>query len=935
MRLQYFPGEQGKKSMNQPGEWTAVAQPRNGKRWVFWFGGLIVAMIIAAAAWFLIPQIVASQLAASFGKRPYALALREAETANQAALSNLQPLILVDVPGRDFIPVIQDLIGKAAADAKLPDATTFVLQSSPFVSFLDYVIRIEAPIQVTHPKWGSTDLRIQVDAVPSVRGDELVITPSITKVEIGRVSPFGFTLPSAATPIIERIVTQSLDALNSKLNVAPIPIKLPEQMAKVVNALPALLVTDKGITVLLGPRRPARDEVVGSYKERFLIASRLILPSFEPGQGVLGVGSMGGPAGASLRDVSDALVARATAQNLRAAEALLNITSRADPMTLGAEAFTSTLLVSVSPEFFSKRLHSALVNIITKIQPKGMKINIRPEDIAVRMLDGAAEAEVSGSATFADGALRVDFALTAWATLYPEPGGIVAEYAPRRIELRQVFITWDGRETALKVPYQDQLGELLAKIVGELPRTPIAIPSLPLKFNVPEQKAFKIVLNDTMQGLRLQGRAIVLSPLRVQILAAAALVNAPEAGLPQANPGDGQFQRLEAIVARGEYLLSGGKINDTAAIVVGKPGFATLMGKTWTTLDPRIVADYKDDAKFDAGEIKLIPPNASCGNACQHAESCGDVASCTINVCRDVLVKGPCVWSCPGGPFNPLCSNVCGQISKQVCGPESDSSCTNRISACTSGAAECLARWTSGLQATCEATLRTINATGFNGLAKVSGGIAIAAAGETFRNSALRVAPNLGAIGLEVKVVAHATVDAHLDITFTDFGNLFLCPSGRLSAKPEFHANLEDKQLSAQIKWTGGGNQPLKANLAFNDATIHVATAEPPLVTLVKENPGLLLCGPATAVLQPIVGLSIISSPKITRELLAGVLRTSIPRDKAAIAAAIIDGQYDYKASLPSVEFEIPSAIVNILNTSLRLNPRLAENAIVIGVSEP
>jgi hypothetical protein len=289
---------------------------------------------------------------------------------------------------------------------------------------------------------------------------------------------------------------------------------------------------------------------------------------------------------------------------------------------LGAEAFSSALLVSVSPEWFSEQLHSVLVNIVAKAAPKDVKVNVRPEDIIVRLLDGAAEVTVSGSASFAKDALKADFTLTAWATLHPQPGGVVAEYAPRRIEVRQVSINWNGRETALKVPYSDALGELLTNILGELPKTPITIPSVPLKFNLPEQKAFRVLLNDTKSELRLQGRSVILSPRRILVLAAEALTDMPEPTPPAEKPGDGQFQRLEAIATKGENPLTGDKVADQAALIVGKPGLAALMGKTWQTLDPHIVAHYVDETKFDAGKIKLIPADASCGNACQHAESC-------------------------------------------------------------------------------------------------------------------------------------------------------------------------------------------------------------------------------------------------------------------------------------------------------------------------
>lgn len=352
------------------------------------------------------------------------------------------------------------------------------------------------------------------------------------------------------------------------------------------------------------------------------------------------------------------------------------------------------------------------------------------------------------------------------------------------------------------------------------------------------------------------------------------------------------------------------------------------MNDAWETLKPKVQATLQETSTFDAGEIKLIPADATCGNACQHAASCGNIGSCKIDVCHDVIAQGACNTVCPGGSFNPLCRLVCPEITKRICGKEDDQSCITRINACTSGAAECLARWTSGLQATCEATLATLRGAGFTGLAEVSGGMSVTGDGETANTSGLTVAPDLGAVELGITVAARANVDAHVDVVFTDFGNFFACPSGRLSANPSFSASLADQKLSARIVWNGGNATPLVAHISPNDPTIVIKTAEPPIVTMVKNNPGLLLCGPIQAAIGPIVGLAVIASPHFTRELLSDALRKALPGEKGQMAAAIIDGEYRYTPRMPPIDFVVPSAPLQILDKAFVVAPRMTEKAV-------
>ena len=910
----------------------AATSPTNGKKWLVRSAiGFLTIAILATVVWLALPRIVAQQLREALGARSYPQVLSEAEKDNDAALSRLQPRVLVDVPAEPVIDLVRSKLVKSASDLPPVKGAKIELASDPSITLLSHALRAAAHGRIRHPEWGEIDLKLQIDAVPKVRDGSIVITPVITHAELRSISPFGFRLPSVATSLLERIVVDSLEALSNRFDPVVLPLKIPDQIVAAVGGSPALLVTDKSVAALLGTDDHPQGHAGADYASRFVAAARTVLDGYEPGQGVVAFASGGRMQGDTLADASNALRDQAVAENLAAAERTLLITSATDPATLTTAAFAPTTLLSISPGWFSRQLKEKIGQVIAGLSPDGVALSISPDDVSVGIVEGAIEASVAGTAAFNDGVLKIDFALKAWATAHPEPGGIVVRYRPRSVEIRRLLVGWAGRETMITVSYGDALGDILNRIIGDLPKYPVAVPPLPLKFKVPDLGAFKLVLKDTSSKVHLLGRSILVSPRRVSVLSAVALSAAAEPGYPAAKPSAGQFRRLEAIVERGEALLrAGDETRDKASLFIGKAGLASLMDKTWTTLDPYIHGDHRDEMMFDAGEINLIPPDASCGHSCEDAARCGNPRACFSRVCREV-VRYHWVFVGAAG-LNPFGRRVLREIRETVCPEVEDAECSLNTGRCLSTANECMTRWATGIQPTCMASLALINRTNFRGLARVSGNVSVDASGQTFPNARLVVAPDLGRADLAVRVSGRANVRAQVDVAFRDFGRLFHCPDGRLSANVQFTGSLSDPKLSATIAWTGGGDGSLTAKIVPASPTVQISSGEPPIVALARDNPGLLLCGPARGAIAAIVGLSIVSTPRLTRELLANSIRQAIPGDRGALAAALFDGQYRFTPPVAPVEFTIPTVPIDVLSSSVTLSPRMTQNAVVLGL---
>lgn len=882
----------------------------------------VLALVVAAALWFLLPSLTKSYLERELGQRKFADVLKEAEANNRVALAQLgQPEILVDVPAAALSSGLQDEIKAAVALLKPSGNWKVELEGLPLVSSHPYALRATARLKFINPDIATVVVDAGVDAVPSIKGAELQIVPTVSRASIHSARTHGIRLPGAVTALAQNAINESIDALSAGIPVQRVPLHLPAPLLAAAKATPAMLVGTGGIAGLLGAGTSTPVIVPGTYSDAFIKAAHEVLPGYAMGQGVIAVR----PTGAPFSEVSNKARDEAAAHNLQHLQSALLIDAATPVDAVSPDNFRKAILLTADAKWFAGELRQLVLEAVGTIKPDKVKLDVKPENVSVTTGEGFVEAKAAASAHFADGKLKVDFKVTLWAFLRPAAVGLEASYAIRQLRVKAVSVTWGDRSTSLSVPYQEDLGQIAALFVGELPKSLLVVPSVPIKADTASSKKFKLSTKLPSVDIALNGRAAVISPTRIIVIAVPSLDEPPS--LPAVAPAaPGQLQRLLALADRAYLEVLERPQPDALALSVPKQVLASLLESAWRRFDPVLNVTHQDADSFEPDEIKLIPADASCGSTCQRLDQCGDITHCKIDVCRDVVAGSVCNSFCPGGRFNPVCREICKPITNRLCGKEDDQSCLDRVSSCVSNATECAARWTSGLQPICEAALAVIKANDAGGFAKISGGAKIDASATTISGSTLKIAPDLGSVELGLTAGGAAKVDAYLDIRFTDFGNLLLCPSGRLSGNFDFNAGLATTPLRSQIGWSKV-ESGLRASLQFEDAAVNIAAREPPLVSLVTQNPALLSCSAGRVV----AGLSIIAFPRVTRDLLADLLRKALGTKNGPIVGAVIDGQYSYKGSVPEVHMDIPAATIKLFGKNLLLEPRMTSKAIVVG----
>ncbi|MES0182713.1 hypothetical protein NKJ86_29520 [Mesorhizobium sp. M0025] len=877
----------------------------------------IFVVVLAAGLWWGLPLLAKSYLEERLGKIEFEDVVKAADRQNRDALAGLgEAVILIDVPADSVIAAIKDSLINAAATADLKEGWKLALDGEPVVSFHPSDLRVAAPVTLSSDKIGSASLTLTLDVVPFVSDDALHAKPVVTGVKIRSLRARGLKFPDAVAGLFENVVTASLAALNAKIPTQHIPLKLPENLLEQAKARPAVYVSNAGIAVLLGSLAASPGAQVANYGDAFVETAKTILPSYAPGKGVVAVK----PKGKSLHDVSDALRDDSAASNLAAFEAMLAMDGSVPPETIAPTTFAGLAIANAEGRWFERRLKGIVLDAIAKIKVEDVVLTVKPDDVIVKLQDGVAEATASGKAVLGGGKLSVDFSLTAWAVMRAAPGGVIVNYAPREIRISNLSVAWGDRGTTLTIPYEDGLGQVVARLIANLPESLLKIPAIDIKV-ASDDGAFKLATTIPSTTINFTGRAAVISPEGVEIFAVPSLEQEP-AQLPQPELKPGQLARLIALSEKARLSVVG-ETNDSLSLAVAKPGFAHLLEAAWIKLDPSISAHFKDDTTFDAGEIPIVPADASCGNPCKGVESCGDILSCKINICEETVTGTLCSF-CPG--FVPGCSEVCKPIKELICKSHDDSNCIDRIKSCGEEVTKCTTAWSSGLQLACEAALQTIEATDLRGLAKVSGGTAFDASAATMPSARLVVKPDLTGLDLTIEASAQAGLDAWLNIVWTDFGNLLACPSGKLAVHLDASASLTTPKLTSSITWAPSPDT-LKATLSFGKAEV-LLKSDPPLEKLITSNPGLLTCAAG----QAIVGLTIVALPKLTQGLLADAIRAALPGDKnAKMAALLIDGEYRASGNIPSTSVDIPATEVMVLNQSLKLVPRMADNAVIIG----
>lgn len=871
-------------------------------------------VLVFAALWFSFPYLAKNYLEDELGKRQFSDVIKEAEAANLAALGNIASVeILLDIPSEPITVALGDELQKAANLADLGSGWKAELLAEPTISFHPSAIRAKASLALSNEDVGATTVAIQLDIVPSIQGNELVSVPFVTALSLGDVEVYGFQLPGTVADKLNAAIHKSLEALNSKIPEQRIAINLPDELLQKSEAKPALLVSNQAVAVVLGSQAATTRVITGAYADEFIKSAREVLPNYAPGAGLIAVRVSESP----LMEASETMRDEAAAANLAVLEATLGIDGSMGPEELDPSIFGNLIMVAAEGRFFEKQLKEFAVKALSDLDTDDVALEVKPENIKVTLMDGVLEAAASGTVTIAEGKLEVEFSLTAWGVLRPGPEGLIASYLPREIKVSSVKVAWANRGVTLTVPYEAALGDVVARFIEKLPSSLLSIPSVPLAIASSNEGDFKLVTKQPSLSLTLTGRAVSISPKGVAIFSAPSL-EGTDVLVPQPDILPGQLQRLTALSAKAHQALLGEGDVDSLSLVTAKAGLAHLLEDAWVRLDPAIKIDHQSTETFDAGEINVIPGDASCGNPCRGVDQCGNIDQCLRPSCSNV-----CETIFGGGLFNPFSRLVC----KEVCHNEQDGGCVATIENCLQEVGQCTAAWGSGLQASCEIALATIKATDTTGLAKVSGGTKLVASAATATGSRLVVAPDLGALDLTIDVAGAAGVDAWLDITWTDFGNLFLCPSGRLEVHLDADARLATSPLTSAIKWEPSGDA-LKAVFSFGTAVVVVDTTEGPLGKLITSNPGLLTCGLG----QTIAGLAIIAVPNLTQDLLADAIRgASGGDDKAKIVAGLIDGHFSYEGEIPPLSFELPPSEITLLDKRVTLKPRMSDEAIIMG----
>lgn len=885
------------------------------------FAVAVTAAVLVILAWYLsVPFLVKHYLDGELGKRSFSDVVKAADAENRNALGKMTKAeILLDIPAEPITASLEDELQEAVSQADLGSGWKVLLLAKPEISFKPSVIQAIAFLELSNDDVGAAKVYVQLNIVPSILENELVAVPYVTAVSLSEVHVSGTKLPRWAAGQLNEAISKSLEALNTKVPRTRVAMQLPRELLENAKAAPALLVVNEAVAALLGKESGTVREITGAYSDEFTRAAKEILPSYVPGDGVIAVR----PTDSPLTGVTDTMRDEAAAANLATLEAMLGIDRSIMPDELDASA-VPLIAVAVEAQYFNHRLKELAVQAISEIDVQDVEVDVKPDNVSVELKEGVVEAIASGTATVAGGKLVINFSLTAWGVLSPGPEGLVASYAPREIKVTSVRVAWTDRGATLTVPYDTALGDVLAHFIERLPRSPLNIPNIPVNLVTGNQGNFKLNTREPSLLLNFAGRAVSLAPERISVFALASFED-EAAVMAQPAPLAGQLQRLTALSAVLHHTLIGGGESDSLSMAIPKAGFAKLLETTWVKLDPVLDITHQATNTFDAGEIKIIPGDASCGNPCKGVSECGDVLSCKVNVCQDVVVGQACHSLCPY--IIGACRDICDEVTRRVCNDEDDSGCIAKIDNCVREATKCATAWGSGLQSSCELALSAIKLTDTTGIARLKGGIRFDGSGATAAGSRLAVAPDLRELSLAIDAGGRAGLDPWVDITWTDWGNLFLCPSGRLSLHVELAVRLATSPLNSTVTWQNDGDG-LKGTFSFGKVSVLAEASEGLLGNLLKSNPSLLTCSLG----QAIFGLTSSTLPRVTQEVIADSIRDATRDEKnAKIAAAVIDGRYQYEGEMPPVIFNVPPLDVALLDKTVRFRPRITESAIVMG----
>lgn len=866
------------------------------------------------------------EIQSHLASRPYASTFETATDQNWTALAGIgQARVLVDVPATAITPILTTELKKAIAKIRISGGWAVSPSGEPTIEFLEGAIRVTQSTNLTNSRWGETSVALVVDGIPHLNNDALIVDTGLAQVRVESLSPFGFHLPGVIDSEVSKALDASLDNLNSLMPSVTIPATLPPDLVQQGLGKSAILVTQAAVAVMLGTSGGTRPRGK-SYTADFLSVAREVYAGYVPGSNVIAAVNQTQDFSASAEQAR----AQAVAANLATVGMMMGVSPGSDLSKIGTGSVSSAVLVSASSDWLCDQLRAGVLAAIAKFQSPGIKLTIPPEQVSVKIADGAVEAAAGGTAAFLNDTVTVQFSVVMWAVVQPSADGMQARYLLRDLKIESVSVKWDGRVQGFKVPYESALGSLAAAFIGTLPTSDFPIPNLPIDIKATTDQNFTLIFtSQTVPEVSFLGRAVLLSPRRVDILVVPKLGARQPISVPPAPvAASGQYEALEFLMEKAETFLNGSLATQKLAIYAAKPALASLVTSLFAALNPYVEAQIAAAPKFGPIDVKALPGNGTCNAPCQQVSSCGDIGSCKINVCSEVVTGTVCNTICP--QFVPGCNKICNPIKQLVCHSNPDNDCLNRVNSCVSSVGTCAAAWGSGLEATCRVALTALNGAGFNGLMTLSGSVSAAVAGVTQKNAQIKVPGDLSSLDLLLVASAQGTIGATMHIEWKQFGTLLLCPSGNLSGSFSAVAPVQPVTLHANLEWKGGTTAPLVGVATPNDISVDIRASEPPIQTLVRSNPALLTC----TLGQTVVGLGLLSVPHVTQDLLASALRGVLGDKNGAIAAAVIDGRYTYTGHLSPISFTIPSVKSGLAGQTIEAFPALTPLALSMSTTQ-
>jgi uncharacterized Zn-binding protein involved in type VI secretion len=629
-------------------------------------------------------------------------------------------------------------------------------------------------------------------------------------------------------------------------------------------------------------------------------------------------------------DVYDKFRLAALQQNLSVAEAMLSLSRTDEPSVINQQRVSGLALFTAESRYVSDRLKAAILKAADDLNKKGLVRIVIPRDqLQTSIVEGAILVRTPLAVVFpADGA-KVEISLGFWTTIAPHERGLKSQYLVCEFVIHQIAPLEgpqpDGSKSLdLSKPYYKKVEQAKNDFFSLLPETIIDIPPISIGASQVNQGDVKVSFK-SQPTLALAGRAFLLSRKRVMVM-----------GLPAGDVSlavqkvdvleEGQ-KRLVEVFGRTEDLLTGiPNFNDQAALVVARPALAAVVERAWRSLDPKFTMSKSDKYELPLTDVELIPANARCVSPCSALESCSGGVDCGVVLCRTVPNLA-CRAACPPAlPLDPVsqeirdrCVSKCEDLLECSGHNDGNQDCGSVVDQCKSTAMACISRWTSGQQFICEEVTRALLKLDYTRIAEIKGTAPYSIVAES-DGTELTIDSQLRSGKMSIRLAAVAHLYPKFDLRYVQFGEYLLCVDGKFGGEFQLTASQQIVSAGAAFSWEAS-SEALKGNIAFGKVAFFAQTAEPPLEALIRQNPKLLQCG----VTAPIVGLAMVSVPRITREGIASAIRHNSGSGNSQLVAAIIDGGFSYEVQPPAISVSLGSITVEVIGKPIALKPSLTD----------